>query len=292
VPVGEALVTANDARIVAGAGAGATLGEIVAARPGLLGPAAAAAVHGRAVFPLLVKLIDASANLSIQVHPDDAQAEPLDRLGKTEAWYVLAADPGAALYVGLRDGVTLEAFRTAAERLDGSSAALMRRVAAEPGRTILLPANTIHALGAGVMVYEIQQPSDVTYRLDDWGRVDAQGNPREMHLDAGFAVADPASRPEWVSPVDLPEAEGRRQLLVSARQFALERVALVGGARFRLPAVAGPQVVTLLEGSGAIGGERLESGRSAVIWPGGEGIAFTAERPVVALRGWVPDHAS
>lgn len=290
-PVGEALVTADDAEIVSGAGVGRTLGDVVAAEPDLLGPAASRVVHGRAIFPLLVKLIDASENLSIQVHPNDAQAEPLDKLGKTEAWYVLAAEPGAALYVGLREGVTLDTFRRAAERLDGSSAALLRRLPAEAGRTIMLPANTIHALGAGVMVYEIQQPSDVTYRLDDWGRVDAEGNPREMHLNAGFAVANPKSRPEWLEPVALEAAQGRRELLVTADQFALERIGLDAGERIVLPALSGPQVVTLLGGSAEIGGERLAAGRSAVGWPGGE-HALMAEEPIVALRAWVPETAT
>lgn len=287
-PVGEALVTADDAEIVSGAGAGMTLAEVIAAHPELLGPAASRAVRGRATFPLLVKLIDASENLSIQVHPNDDQAAPLDKLGKTEAWYVLAADPGAGLYAGLRDGVTLDAFREAAARLDGSSAELLRRVPAEPGRTMLLPANTVHALGAGVMVYEIQQPSDVTYRLDDWGRVDAAGNPREMHLEAGFAVADPESRPVWLEPV--AESEGRA-LLVATQYFALERIALDAGARLALPALAGPQVLTLLEGRAEIGGERLSGGRSAVAWPGGEHV-LTADDPVVALRAWVPEDTS
>ncbi len=290
VPVGEALVTADDAEIVSGAATGMSLGEVIAADPDLLGPAASRAVHGRAIFPLLVKLIDASENLSIQVHPNDAQAEPLDKLGKTEAWYVLAAEPGAGLYVGLREGVTPEAFRRAAERLDGSSADLLRRVPAETGRTIMLPANTIHALGAGVMVYEIQQPSDVTYRLDDWGRVDVEGNPREMHLDVGFAVADPAARPAWLEPVALEAAQGRRELLVSADQFALERIALDAGERLELPALSGPQVVTLLDGRARIGGERLAAGRTAVAWPGGE-HALTAEEPLVALRAWVPENS-
>jgi mannose-6-phosphate isomerase len=288
VPVGEALVTADDAEIVSGAGAGRTLGDVVAAGHDLLGPAASRAVHGRAIFPLLVKLIDASENLSIQVHPNDAQAAPLGKLGKSEAWYVLAAEPDAALYVGLREGATLDMFRRAAERLDGSSAELLRRVTAEPGRTIMLPANTIHALGAGVMVYEIQQPSDVTYRLDDWGRVDAEGNPREMHLDAGFAVANPESRPGWLEAVALDAAQGRRELLVTADQFALERIRLAAGERVSLPSLSGPQVVTLLEGIAGIGGERLAAGRSAVAWPGGA-HELTAEEPIVALRAWVPE---
>jgi mannose-6-phosphate isomerase len=291
VPIGEALVTANDAEIVSGAAAGRTLGEVIAARPDLLGEAATRAVHGRAIFPLLVKLIDASENLSIQVHPNDEQAAALDRLGKTEAWYVLAAEPGAVLYVGLRDGVSMEAFREAAARLDGSSSSMLRQLRAEAGKTLLLPAGTVHALGAGVMVYEIQQPSDVTYRLDDWGRVDAQGHPREMHLEQGFAVTRPESRPEWIAPVEVAASGGRRQELVRNRQFALERIALAGAETITLPQEAGPQVVTLLEGRAKIGGEGLDAGHSAVVWPDGDPVTLAADRPVEALRGWVPDHA-
>jgi mannose-6-phosphate isomerase len=289
--IGEALVTADEATIVSGAGAGRTLGEVVAAGPGLLGEVASAAVHGRAVFPLLVKLIDARENLSIQVHPNDEQAVSHDRLGKTEAWHVLAAEPGASLYLGLRDGVAPEAFQEAAARLDGSSSSLLRRVEARPGATVLIPAGTVHALGAGVLVYEIQQPSDVTYRLDDWGRVDAEGNPREMHLDEGFAVMRPEARPEWIDPVDLAAREGRRHLLAACRQFALERIALPAGGGYALPRLGGPQVVTILEGSAEVGGEHLATGWSAVAWPGGA-IALWAETPVVALRGWVPDLAA
>jgi mannose-6-phosphate isomerase len=290
VPVGEALVTAGEAQVVAGAARGRSLGAIVAQSDGLLGASGATAVHGRTVFPLLVKLIDASENLSIQVHPNDEQAASRDRLGKTEAWYVLAAEPGASLYLGLRDGVTEAAFREAAARLDGSSASLLRQVPARPGSTVLIPAGTVHALGAGVMVYEIQQPSDVTYRLDDWGRTDAQGNPREMHLEEGVSVMRPGSRPEWIGPIDLAASEGRRHLLVACRQFALERVALPGGGRYALPGVSSPQVVTVLEGGAEIGGAMLGAGVSAVAWPG-DAAVLRATEPLVALRGWVPDLA-
>ena len=293
VPVGEALVTAGEAEIVSGASSGRTLGDVVASDPArTLGEVASAAVRGRAVFPLLVKLIDANENLSIQVHPDDAQAESRDRLGKTEAWYVLAAEPGASIYAGLRDGVSMDEFRTAAANLDGSSASLLRRIPAEVNSTVLIPAGTVHALGAGVMVYEIQQPSDVTFRMDDWGRVDPQGNPREMHLEEGFGVMRTESRPTWIVPVELVASEGRRHLLAACRQFALERIALPGGGRYRLPEARSPQVVTILEGRATVGSEHLGAGASAVVWPGGEPVVCQAETPTVALRGWVPDLAS
>ncbi len=288
--IGEALLTANEARITAGAFAGMTLGEVVAVDPdAALGSRGLAAVSGRAVFPLLAKLIDASENLSIQVHPDDALAVPLDRLGKTEAWHVLGADPGANLYLGVQPGTGLERFSDAASRLDGSSAALMRTVPAQIATTVLIPAGTIHALGAGVLVYEIQQPSDVTFRLDDWGRVDAEGNPRAMHLDQGFAASRLGILPELIAPVRLRQVTGERHLLAACRYFALERVALPTGGAIDVGDSGSPTVVTVVAGSTSIGGHDVGAGQSAVVWPGVTQITIRATSPLVALVAYVPD---
>lgn len=290
--IGEALVSAGEAEVIAGSGAGRTLLDIVSADPaGMLGLVGEKVIGGRSLFPLLVKLIDARANLSIQVHPDDAQAMSRDSLGKTEAWHILAAEPGSCIYAGLREGVTMRAFQDAAGRLDGSSSALLRKMPATVNATILIPAGTVHALGAGVMVYEIQQPSDVTYRIDDWGRVDAAGKAREMHQDEGFEVMRPEARPEWIAPVAIGATEGRRHLLVTSRLFALERIVLPGGGRCPLPARSSPQVITVLEGTARVGGLALGTGNSGVVWPGGDGVWLEAATPAVALRGWVPDLA-
>ncbi|MGI8403906.1 MAG: type I phosphomannose isomerase catalytic subunit [Thermomicrobiales bacterium] len=295
--IGEALVTADDAQISAGFGAGATLGAVIAEDPSSrLGAFATVAVGNRQIFPLLVKLIDAAENLSIQVHPNDAQAIELDRLGKTEAWHVLAAEPGATLYVGLQPSVSLEEFADVARKLDGSSSTVMRAIDAVPGMTLLIPAGTIHALGAGVMVYEIQQPSDVTFRLDDWGRVDAEGRSREMHIDQGFRVALPDMRPELIAPIALAKNAGERQILVACRYFALERLTFPPAAIVELAATGSPQVLTVLSSGVMIsGGEStgtLASGHSAVIWPAASGsvrIEASSMEPVVALRSWVPN---
>lgn len=292
-PIGEALVTAGDAQVARGFRAGETLAEIVAADPeSSLGPVAAAAVGGRALFPLLVKLIDAAENLSIQVHPNNVEARPLDRLGKTEAWHVLAAGPGAVLYLGLQSGVLFKEFQAASARLDGSSAWLLRAVPAHPGATVLIPAGTIHALGAGVMVYEVQQPSDVTYRLDDWGRVDAHGHPRDMHLEAGFAVSRPGSMPEPIEPVSLRAAVGEHHLLAACRFFSLERVALPVGGSVAVSSEHGPCVITVIAGSASIQDSALATGRSAVIWPSASPSTLTATQPMVALVSRVPDLAT
>lgn len=288
--IGEALVTRSSTSIASGSFAGATLGDAVQGdSDDLLGLYASKAVGGRAVFPVLVKLIDASDNLSIQVHPGDDQAARHDGLGKTEVWHVLAAAPGSWLYAGLRVDVSSDEFLAAADRLDGSSASLLRRIPAQPGTTILLPAGTIHALGAGVMVYELQQPSNLTYRLDDWGRTDAEGNPRETHREAGRKAMRVEFRPDLIAPVEIPANEGRRHLLAACDKFALERIALPGGGRHQLAPTSGPQVLTLLSGAGKLADHALTLGQSGVVWPDSSPATFWASMPTVALRAWVPD---
>lgn len=293
-PIGEALVTAGEATIEKGDGEGSTLQEVVESDPqSRLGEQAMAAVNRRIIFPLLVKLIDAAENLSIQVHPDDAGAMALDRLGKTEAWYVLQSDPGAKLYLGVADDTSLEDFMARARMLDGRSAFALRTVAAEPGRTTLIPAGTVHALGSGVMVYEIQQPSDVTFRLDDWGRTDARGKPRDMHLEQGEIAARPEYRPEYIVPIDVSEGKVTRHLLTACRYFALERLRIPADASVHLENPGSPQVVTVLSGAARlVGGEHdlaLHAGSSGVIWPAESGAELNTTEPGVVLRAWVPD---
>lgn len=287
--IGEALVTANDAIVTAGYGTGSTLGEIVSANPEeQLGALGATAVSGKAIFPLLVKLIDAAENLSIQVHPNDELAAPLDKLGKTEAWYVLSSENDGALYLGLDKDVDSATFMEHARLLDGTSAKDLRRVDASRGQTWMIPAGTVHALGAGVMVYEIQQPSDVTFRLDDWGRVDAAGNPREMHLDAGEEAIRPELRPNEIPAVRLDSAN-IRQILTACRYFALEKLNLPEMQQLEVGSVGSPNVVTVLSGQLQVGEHQLVAGESAVIWPGSQPVACTAVASTVALCAWVPD---
>jgi len=158
---------------------------------------AMAAVGGPRPFPLLIKYLDAAENLSVQVHPSEAAArrEPNAHL-KTESWYVVEAAPGASLYVGLKPGVTRPEFEAAMRT--GSTGAggggggvarhpvveMMERIEARPGMCYTLPSGIVHALGAGVVVAEVQTPSDTTYRLFDWGRAG-----RELHVEAGLASA-------------------------------------------------------------------------------------------------------
>ena len=141
-------------------------------------------------FPLLVKYLDCNDKLSVQVHPDDALAlERHDSFGKTEAWYVVDCKPGAAIYLGFKDlNITREEYiaAVAESRLES----LLNRVEVKPGDVFFIPAGTVHALGAGIEVVEVQQTSDITYRIYDWDRVDASGKGRELHTALAVDAID------------------------------------------------------------------------------------------------------
>ncbi len=133
-------------------------------------------------FPLLIKLLDCQDVLSVQVHPDEQTCK---RMGKgepkTECWYIIDAAPDACIYKGLKEGVTREQFAEAIAA--GTVADLLVQVNVEPGECHYLPSGTAHAIGAGLLIAEIQMPSDTTYRVFDWNRVDDQGNPRQLHIE-------------------------------------------------------------------------------------------------------------
>jgi mannose-6-phosphate isomerase len=141
-------------------------------------------------FPLLIKYLDCNDKLSVQVHPDDALAEERhNSFGKTEAWYVVDCKEGAAIYLGFKDlNLTREEYiaAVAESRLEG----LLNKVEVKPGDTFFIPAGTVHALGAGLEVVEVQQTSDITYRIYDWDRVDAEGNSRELHTALAVDAID------------------------------------------------------------------------------------------------------
>lgn len=153
-------------------------------------------------FPLLAKLIDASEWLSVQLHPNDEQARLLEGepRGKTEAWYILAAEPGARLVIGVNPGTTPEQMAQAIR--ENTLGDLLVYADAAPGDVLFVRAGTIHAIGAGILVYEIQQSSDTTYRLYDWGRVGLDGKPRPLHIEKGIQVANLDSLPEMTHTAD------------------------------------------------------------------------------------------
>jgi mannose-6-phosphate isomerase len=201
-------------------------------------------------FPLLMKLLDCNRTLSVQVHPNDEQAAKLmpPDLGKTEAWVVLAAEPGSKIYAGLKPGVTRDDL--AAALAAGRCETMLHEFEPRVGDCVFIPAGTIHALGAGLLIAEIQQASDTTFRLFDWNRVDAQGQPRPLHIEQSLATIDYVRGPVGAqTPQPIGEANSalRRERLVECDKFVLDRVT------FEAPTTIGGDgrfhVLCLAEGS-------------------------------------------
>ncbi len=200
--------------------AGRTLGELMRADPQWL-VGNATAVAGR--FPLLLKYLDCNRVLSVQVHPDDEyglKMSPPD-LGKTEAWYIIDAQPGAVLYAGLKPGVDRQSLHAAIHA--GKTAECLHEIYPQAGDCVFIPAGTVHALGAGLLVAEIQQASNTTFRLYDWDRVDQHGKSRPLHIEQSLETIDFASGPRPVQTPQATSAPGRVRL-VECDKFRFDRI--------------------------------------------------------------------
>lgn len=170
-------------RVIEGEYAGKTLAELWQNhRREVFG--AAMALHPSSRYPLLMKILDAEDDLSVQVHPPANLAALFGGEPKTEVWYVAAADPGSRIYAGVRKGVDEDTFADAVD--EGRCAELLHSFEAECGQSMFVPSGRVHALGAGLLVFEVQQNSDTTFRIHDWGRTDAQGKPRELDIDVAL----------------------------------------------------------------------------------------------------------
>lgn len=174
-------------------------------------------------FPLLLKILDAHQKLSLQVHPPAAVAKRLGGEPKTELWYVAHATPHAVLYAGLRRGVTRRDFERRVQ--DGTVAECFHRIAAQSGDAMFLPSGRVHALGAGNVIFEVQQNSDTTYRVFDWNRPGMDGKPRELHIGQSLACIDFHDfEPGLVPSVWLNEHPVQRRVLVRDPVFAVDAV--------------------------------------------------------------------
>jgi mannose-6-phosphate isomerase len=181
---------------------------------------------GLDAFPLLLKYLDCNRVLSVQVHPDDAYAQrmPQPDLGKTEAWFIVDAQPGSRIYAGLKAGVDHQALQEAIR--DGRTEEVLSVVEAQAGQCLFIPAGTIHALGDGLVVAEIQQSSDTTFRLFDWGRVGDDGQPRQLHIEEALQVTDFARGPVTVQQ---PDCTGDGfETLVQCDKFVLRQICFDG----------------------------------------------------------------
>jgi mannose-6-phosphate isomerase len=218
----------------------------------------------------LVKFLFTSDKLSVQVHPDDAYARQHHGCsGKTEMWHVLAAEPGARIAAGFREPLTPQQARAAA--VSGEIEGLLEWFEAQPGDTFFIPAGTVHAIGAGLALCEIQQNSDVTYRLYDYGR------PRELHLDEALAVS-------WLGP-----HEARRQpvenMLLSCRYFATECWGVDRSTEYQ-PFADRAQLLIAIEGEGEIAGQPIRAGEVWHVLPASDSLEVSGN--LCFLRVSVP----
>ncbi|MGA3128688.1 MAG: type I phosphomannose isomerase catalytic subunit [Candidatus Korobacteraceae bacterium] len=252
-PIGEARVLSDrddhQSLVANGPLKGQTIGRLMEQyRTQLMGKLAPRFLR----FPLLLKFLDAREMLSVQVHPSDAYPDliPAGESGKTEAWVVIEAEKKSHIYAGLKPGTTAEGLRrslangTIVDRLVG--------VVPKPGDAVFIPAGTVHTLGGDVVVFEVQQNSDVTFRLYDWGHVDAKtGKPRPLQVDQAFSCIDfGASDGGLVAPRLETNMPVERERLFDCKPFRVWR--LRGQAPFPVGAMAEPRVLVCIEGSGQV----------------------------------------
>ncbi len=263
--IGESWECWDANRVLNGVSAGLSLGDL----RGALGRELTGHADPAAPFPLLTKFIDARHALSVQVHPGDAYARRVEHAsaGKTECWYILEAEPGATIVLGWNRrtarGEYLERVR------DGSLGELLRHVPVHPGDVFYLPAGTLHAIGKGIVLFEVQQASDLTYRIYDYDRVGPDGEPRELHVDKAADVLDYEATTAGALSSLTYELHGlRRSTLVAEGNFILEQITL-DGERRGLDLDGSPLTITALAAPIEIEARgtavRLEAYQSAVI---------------------------
>ena len=220
VPTAEAWVVFAGNRVSSGSYAGRTLSDLAETfGADLLGTRAVAQTGKR--FPVLVKILDCAQWLSLQVHPNDEQAEKLEGkgfFGKTEAWHVLENEPDAKLIAGMKPNITAEMLADSIK--NGTILDTVQSIEVKAGDTLFMSPGTIHALGPGMLIYEIQQTSDITYRVYDWGR--PQTETRKLHIDKALAVSNPSAT---TSVLSAPQVnDGEVKTLTQCQYFQLEAV--------------------------------------------------------------------
>jgi mannose-6-phosphate isomerase len=230
-------------------------------------------------FPLLIKVLDAAKTLSVQVHPNDETAGKYGGEAKTECWYILQADEGACVYCGLKEGVTPEQFRTAIE--EGEVEACLTRLPVTAGDLVFVPGGRMHAIASGCLLLEVQQNSNTTYRVYDWGRVGTDGRPRELHIEQALQVTNWGEAAAGLTPAQpLPPLAGMsRELLVESPYFRLESVE--AGAEEVLPACPqGFQVLFVTRGTLVV----TANGETVQV-PEGSSVLLPAATGEAALTG-------
>jgi mannose-6-phosphate isomerase len=263
--VGEVWMTGAECVAATGPHRGAALADLAKQFPGQL---------GNGEYPLLVKMLFPDDKLSVQVHPNDEQAQKLGlRRGKTECWYVLEAEPGAHVMLGLKHGVGVEDLREGAA--DGSAEDLLQTLAVEAGDMVFVDAGTVHAIGPGVTILEVQQTCDITYRLWDYGR------PRELHLDDGLAVVKLQTAAGKIKPRENPGFTR----LIETEYFVVDRVELQAGEALEMP-MDGIGCVVGLRGEAAVNEVEFATGQAVVVPEGS--VMMSSRQGATVLRCWEP----
>jgi mannose-6-phosphate isomerase len=216
-------------------------------------------MHAASRFPILLKVLDCEDVLSLQVHPPAAIATALGGEPKTEMWYVADAEPGAMLYAGLKQGATREKFVQALA--DGSVADLVHHVYPERGQFMFVESGRLHALGAGLLVFEIQQNSDTTYRVFDWNRMGLDGRPRELHVQESLACIDFS---DFEPPLQSPTEDGA---LASCPWFDVRLSHLDAGKQTELSHPEDFVCIAMIRGSAAVLGIEAETGAFLLVPP-------------------------
>ena len=240
-------------------------------------------------FPLLLKLLDAREMLSVQVHPDDAYAHEHegDKLGKTEAWLVIAAERGAKLVYGV-NAESSEELRAQVEA--GKLEESLRWVAVQPGDVLYIPHGCVHALGGGILIYEIQQSSDVTYRFWDWGRVGKDGRPRALHTQAALDVSRPELKLNKLPGATLIVTGGSKTAYISDANFELWRLNVAGD----MPLETGRMLLLTALGEAEVrwpdGSFPLNPGESCLVPAALEGVILSGRTAVMCAT--TPDQTT
>lgn len=282
---------------------GAPLGETWEASdiPGRVSTVATGPYAGRAItevigrpLPVLLKLIDAREDLSIQVHPDDQAAEEIggDARPKSEAWHVLWNEPGAAIYFGAKQGVSTDRLLEACASGETSEVLeVMNRFEVAVGDTIVVPAGTVHAIGKGIVLYEIQQPSDTTYRIFDWGRVGLDGKPRDLHFNQAQTAIRGPTRSDPRRETELVPGANPRIMLCRQPYFRLDLV-LVDIGELVLPESRHVTFVTAVGGSGWVrsdlGEEEIRKGDTFCIPPETDLMLKPGQKGLRLLHARIP----
>lgn len=261
-PIGESWelsgVPGHQSVVVGGDEDGLTLDQLVAKHRERLVGKHVYEKYGN-LFPLLVKLIDAKRDLSVQVHPDDAlAAKRHNSLGKTEMWYVFETEPGAKIHAGLKRSITPEQYEQLVA--DKQIMSVVADHEAQPGDVFFLPAGRIHAIGGGIVLAEIQETSDITYRVYDYDRRDADGKPRQLHTAEARDAIDYAVYPDYRTQYDHQAAVAT---LVDCDIFTVKRLKINGEHAIGMPADSFA-IIMCIEGECAVNGEHICQGTTVL----------------------------